>query len=92
MPHPGRSITRTHCLDPLGPFRQARSRRGQAQKWAWRRADTLSRCHATAHAGVSPEMAIRLEKMVMAVNARARPVSAAPQSVYDLSPLEMRFR
>lgn len=53
-PHPGRSI-KENCLDPLGlSVTQAAKSLGVARH-------TLSRV-LNGHAGISPEMAIRLEK------------------------------
>ena len=53
-PHPGRSV-RENCLEPLGlSVTEAARRLGVARH-------TLSRV-LNGHAGISPEMAIRLEK------------------------------
>ena len=53
-PHPGRSV-RKNCLEPLGlSVTEAARRLGVARH-------TLSRV-LNGHAGISPEMAIRLEK------------------------------
>ena len=72
-PHPGRSI-RTACLDALNlTVTEAAGRLGVARH-------TLSRV-INGHAGISPEMAIRLEKMGWS-NARAW---LALQSAYDLA-------
>ncbi len=72
-PHPGRSI-KSACLDPLGlSVTEAATRLGVARH-------TLSRV-IHGHAGISPEMAIRLEKMGWST-ARAW---LAAQTVYDLA-------
>ncbi len=72
-PHPGRSI-RDACLAPLNlSVTEGAERLGVARH-------TLSRV-INGHAGVSPEMAIRLEKMGWST-ARAW---LAAQSAYDLA-------
>ena len=72
-PHPGRSI-KTSCLDPLGlTVTEAATRLGVARH-------TLSRV-IHGHAGISPEMAIRLEKMGWSA-ARAW---LSAQTAYDLA-------
>ena len=72
-PHPGRSI-KCDCLDPLNlSVTEGAERLGVARH-------TLSRV-IHGHAGVSPEMAIRLEKMGWS-NARAW---LAVQAAYDLA-------
>ncbi len=72
-PHPGRSI-KNACLDPLNlSVTEGAERLGVARH-------TLSRV-VNGRAGISPEMAIRLEKMGWS-NARAW---LAAQSAYDLA-------
>ena len=72
-PHPGRSI-RDACLDPLNlSVTEGAARLGVARH-------TLSRI-INGHAGVSPEMAIRLAKMGWST-ARAW---LAVQTAYDLA-------
>lgn len=72
-PHPGRSI-KSACLDPLRlSVTEAAVRLGVARH-------TLSRV-IHGHAGISPEMAIRLEKMGWST-ARAW---LAGQTAYDLA-------
>lgn len=72
-PHPGRSI-KSACLDPLGlSVTEAAARLGVARH-------TLSRV-IHGHAGISPGMAIRLEKMGWST-ARAW---LAAQMAYDLA-------
>jgi len=72
-PHPGRSI-KSACLDPLRlSVTEAATRLGVARH-------TLSRL-IHGHAGISPEMAIRLEKMGWS-SARAW---LAAQTAYDLA-------
>lgn len=72
-PHPGRSI-KDACLDPLNlSVTEGAERLGVARH-------TLSRV-INGHAGVSPEMAIRLEKMGWST-ARAW---LAMQTAYDLA-------
>ncbi len=72
-PHPGRSI-KSACLDALNlSVTEAAQRLGVARH-------TLSRV-INGHAGISPEMAIRLEKMGWS-SARAW---LAAQSAYDLA-------
>lgn len=72
-PHPGRSI-KDACLDPLNlSVTEGAERLGVARH-------TLSRI-VNGHAGVSPEMAIRLEKMGWST-ARAW---LAVQTAYDLA-------
>ncbi len=72
-PHPGRSI-KNACLDPLElSVTECAHRLGVARH-------TLSRV-INGHAGISPEMAIRLEKMGWS-SARAW---LAAQSAYDLA-------
>ena len=72
-PHPGRSI-KDACLDPLNlSVTEGAARLGVARH-------TLSRI-INGHAGVSPEMAIRLEKMGWST-ARAW---LAVQTAYDLA-------
>ncbi|MFQ5671727.1 MAG: HigA family addiction module antitoxin [Nitrospinales bacterium] len=72
-PHPGRSI-KSACLDPSGlSVTEAARRLGVARH-------TLSRV-IHGHAGISPEMAIRLEKMGWST-ARAW---LAAQTAYDLA-------
>ena len=72
-PHPGRSI-KSACLDPLNlSVTEGAQRLGVARH-------TLSRV-INAHAGISPEMAIRLEKMGWST-ARAW---LAAQMAYDLA-------
>lgn len=72
-PHPGRSI-KSACLEPLGlSVTEAATRLGVARH-------TLSRV-IHGHAGISPEMAIRLEKMGWSA-ARAW---LAAQTAYDLA-------
>ena len=72
-PHPGRSI-KSACLDPLRlTVTEAAARLGVARH-------TLSRV-IHGHSGISPEMAIRLEKMGWS-SARAW---LAAQTAYDLA-------
>lgn len=72
-PHPGRSI-KSGCLDPLGlSVTEAAARLGVARH-------TLSRV-IHGHSGISPEIAIRLEKMGWST-ARAW---LAAQTAYDLA-------
>ncbi len=72
-PHPGRSI-RKACLEPLNlSVTEGAKRLGVARH-------TLSRV-INGHAGISPEMAIRLEKMGWST-ARAW---ASAQTAYDLA-------
>ncbi len=72
-PHPGRSI-KDACLEPLGlSVTEGAERLGVARH-------TLSRV-INGHAGVSPEMAIRLEKMGWST-ARGW---LAMQTAYDLA-------
>ena len=72
-PHPGRSI-RNACLEPLRlSVTEGAQRLGVARH-------TLSRV-LNGHAGISPEMAIRLEKMGWS-NARSW---LAAKSAYDLA-------
>ena len=72
-PHPGRSI-KCDCLDPLNiSVREGAVRLGVSRH-------TLSRV-INGHIGISPEMAIRLEKMGWS-NARTW---LAVQTAYDLA-------
>ncbi len=78
-PHPGRSI-KNACLDPLNlSVTEGAERLGVARH-------TLSRV-IHGHAGVSPEMAIRLEKMGWS-NAGAW---LAAQAVYDLAQARKKY-
>ena len=75
-PHPGRSI-KNACLEPLNlSVTEGAERLGVARH-------TLSRV-INGHAGISPEMAIRLEKMGWS-NARAW---LAAQTAYDLAQVQ----
>ena len=77
-PHPGRSI-KNACLDPLNlSVTEGAVRLGVARH-------TLSRV-IHGHAGISPEMAIRLEKMGWS-SARAW---LAAQAAYDLAQARKR--